>query len=568
MLAALALVVLVAGCTGSPAPGPPSSQASSPRSPSTSSPTGSPVPAPPPDLQVRPNFLVITTDDMRADDLRWMPRTRRLLAGTGITFENSFAPNPLCCPSRASFLTGQYSHHHRVLSHESPYGFGAFDDSHTLAVALQGVGYRTALVGKYLNGYGEQPTYSTHEDSLLYIPPGWTDWLGSTDRLWQPGELPGGGTYWYFNLTSNVNGQLENYAGRYSTDVTAEQTRSLIGEYDAEQPHRPWFIWWTPVAPHFGEPREPDDPAATPWPPGIGVTWETPARPAWVKGRFDLEITHGAGTPPNREAEADTSDKPAYVRSYPPLTVEEKAAETVVTRQRAEALWVLDGQIARTLKTLRDTGQDRSTVVVFTSDNGYYLGEHRKRQGKINLHEPSVRVPLIISGGGLPHGRRFDPATTEDLSRTIARWSGARLSAPDGIDLTPVMVGGDRGWARPVVLEGRMPELRYLGAHRHAEVLDGLNTQGIRTARWKLVKYSTGETELYDLANDPLELNSLPKGSQRAVRTGLLRLWREYAHCRGASCRVPLPPSLRADPDENRRITLVQEAERRRYYHY
>jgi arylsulfatase A-like enzyme len=241
-----------------------------------------------------PNVLVITADDMRADDLRWMPQTRRQIAATGLRFRNSFAPNPLCCPARASFLTGTYSHNHRVLSHEKPYGFGAFDDSRTLATVLRRAGYRTAMVGKYLNGYGEQPTHVGHHDSLHYVPPGWSQWWGSTDHHWRPGEKPGGGTYNYTHLTSVVNGQLRSYPGRYTTDVTSQQTRALVQRFGSIRPRSPWFIWWTPVAPHFGGPAEPDDPGTVRRPDGYPVPWGTPARPgrAEVRARPPLHRDH------------------------------------------------------------------------------------------------------------------------------------------------------------------------------------------------------------------------------------------------------------------------------------
>ena len=204
-------------------------------------------------------MLVITTDDMRVDDLRFMPRTRRLLAETGLTFENSFAPNPLCCPARASFLTGRYSHNHRVLSHVDPYGFGAFDDSTTIATRLEDAGYRTALVGKYLNGYGRQPT-TAGDSSLHYVPPGWSRWRGSTDSAWSNGQYPGhGGTYQYFDTTLNVDGRLVPHPGEYTTDLTARTAQQLVRSFGRKP--APWFVWWTPVAPHHGGPGESDDPA-------------------------------------------------------------------------------------------------------------------------------------------------------------------------------------------------------------------------------------------------------------------------------------------------------------------
>jgi len=120
----------------------------------------------------QPNVLVIETDDMRWDDLRWMPSVRRLIQGKGLSFENSFAPYPLCCPSRSSFLSGRYTHNHHVYTHLEPYGFAAFHDQHTIATVLEGAGYHTALVGKYLNGYGQQ-TLRSGKPSLDYVPPGW-----------------------------------------------------------------------------------------------------------------------------------------------------------------------------------------------------------------------------------------------------------------------------------------------------------------------------------------------------------------------------------------------------------
>ncbi|MEZ5114331.1 MAG: sulfatase-like hydrolase/transferase [Nocardioidaceae bacterium] len=132
---------------------------------------------------------MIEADDMRVDELRWMPNTRKYLQDRGLTFKNSFAPYPLCCPSRSSFLTGKYTHNHHVYSHEDPYGFRVFNDSVTIATALQESGYQTALVGKYLNGYGEQTVKATGKSSLKYVPPGWTDWFGASDHLWQSGMI-------------------------------------------------------------------------------------------------------------------------------------------------------------------------------------------------------------------------------------------------------------------------------------------------------------------------------------------------------------------------------------------
>ena len=501
---------------------------------------------------------------MRADELQWMPSTAAMIGGRGLTFHNSFAPNPLCCPARASLLTGQYSHNHQVLSHEAPYGFGAFDDRDTLATRLSGGGYQTALIGKYLNGYGVQPTFADEEDSELYVPPGWSEWWAGSDKIRRAGDPHVGTTYAYFNLTSNVNGELRSWPGRYQTNVTAQQTRALITDFDATE--QPWFVWWNPIAPHHGGPVEPDDPGVVPRADGVRVRWDSPARPGWVKGTFDAVIQHGAGAPAAASAEADRRDKPRYLRKLPELTPSERDALRSVTRQRAEALWVLDGQVARTLRLLRRIRADRDTIVVFTSDNGYYLGEHLKRQGKINLHEPSIRVPLLISGPGIPVGDRYDPVTTLDLARTLAAWGGAELAAPDGVDLRPVIARGDQGWSRALVLEGLMPEPAYARAAARPSWGRGLDTIGIRTGRWKLIRYSTGEIEVYDLLRDPLELHSLRIDQLGGLGPRLLQLWDHVTDCRGAPCNSALPPDLVLDAEENRRLTAGQRDAERAYF--
>ena len=513
--------------------------------------------------QKHPNVLVIEADDMRWDDLRFMPNVQRLLQRRGLTFENSFAPYPLCCPSRASFLTGQYAHNHHVYSHEEPFGFKSFRDKRTIATVLQKAGYRTALVGKYLNGYGDQPIHGTSESSLHYVPPGWTDWMAGSDHRWHSWDPFHGGTYAYFNLTQNVNGEIKSFPGRYSTGVLGAQTRSLITKFGRGK--APWFVWWTPVAPHHGSPVEPDDPPVSQRTDGERTTWVTPARPDWVKGRFDHQVTHGAGTPATGSAEEDTSDKPRYLRRQPELTNDERDAETEVTRQRAESLFVLDVQIGYTISRISLSGQLDNTVVMFTSDNGYYLGEHRKRQGKINLHEPSLRVPLIIAGPGVPNGRRYDPVTTVDMAPTLASYAGVKMRGADGIDLTRTIEKGDSGWDRAVVTEGMMPEGRY--AHLHQLGPTPLNTRGLRLGRWKLTRYSTGELELYDLKTDPLELRNLSRVPEYAeVKAKLKQLYREYSDCRGDGCRADLPKAWRLTPHEERQITRHEIRETNDYF--
>ena len=484
-----------------------------------------------------PNILVVTTDDMRWDELRYTPNVRKYVTSRGLLFENSYAPNPLCCPSRASFLTGMYSHNHHVYSHEKPYGFGAFDDHLTVGTVLNQAGYQTALVGKYLNGYGRQPSLVTGSSSVTYVPDGWTDWKVSIEHTWPNGSPYVGGTYDYTSFTQNVNGRVVSNRGRYSSDVVGEQVRSLVGKYG--KTGHPWFIWATPVAPHFGGPREPDDPPNHRTASGYLSRFQTPARPDWVKGRFDSSLRRAPGVRADgKPEEQDISDKPEFFQKVPEMVGVERQRLLQVARQRAEALYAWDVQFGRIMRTLKRTGQYKNTVVVFTSDNGYFLGEHRQRTGKIKPHEPSLRVPLVVAGPGIPHGVRYAPISTVDLTATIVDLADASpLPAQDGRSVTPVFAR-DRPWNVPLVTEGLQHlERTHAGGFPH-----GLTEMGLRTGRYAYFRYATGEGELYDLFTDPLELRSrYDDPAYASVRRDLTRLWKQYRLCSGDACRAPLP---------------------------
>ncbi len=508
-----------------------------------------PAGAPAVPQSARPNIVTIVTDDMRTDDLRWMPHVRRLLAGRGINFRNSFSPYPLCCPARASLLSGQYAHNHRVLSHALPFGFGSFDDSRTLATSLNDGGYNTVFLGKYLNGYGLQRSRVTGQPSFRYVPPGWTDWYAAVSRPPRSG-YGSGGTYSYWHTLLNVNGRIDDsHRGQYQTELLGELARSLVRKYHRSP--KPFFLYLSPVAPHFGAPREADDPrprldSAT----GRRVNIKTPARPRWVRGRFDRQIPRASGLPADGgPSEQDVRDKPRPMRNLPELTAWERSAVRASTRQRAEALFVLDRQVARLVATLRATGELANTVVMFTSDNGYFLGEHRVRQGKIKPHEPSLRVPFLLAGKGIPHGIRYDPVTTLDLTATVLDLAGARPPrVPDGRSALP-SVRRDRGWTVPVVTEGLEAARVFRGPPRAPGFRDARTTIGVRTARWKYVRYSDGHGELYDLDTDPNELVSRFGNPRYAgVQARLHRVWLTFKDCRGRACRAELPAELRRGP--------------------
>jgi arylsulfatase A-like enzyme len=509
---------------------------------------------------VRPNIVMVMADDMRSDDLRFMPSVRQLVKDRGLEFRNSFSPYPLCCPARASFLTGRYAHNHHVYSHESPYGFKSFDDRRTLATALRASGYNTGFVGKYLNGYGAQRSLVTGGPSFHYVPNGWTDWYGAVERP-ANSRYKSGGTYNYMHTIFNINGRIDDsHRGQYQTDVLGRFARGLVTKYHGSS--NPFFLYVSAVAPHFGGPREADDPRPVRMANGRYLSITTPARPSWVRGRFDRSITRAAGQPLSGPSEADVSDKPASVRSFPEPNAAEWRAIRESTRQRAEAEYVLDREVARLVAQLKAKAEYANTVFMFTSDNGYFLGEHRVPQGKIKPQEPSLRVPFLVAGPGVPHGVRFDPITTPSVTATIAELAGATMPFPaDGWSLVPTIRQGDQGWRNAVVTEGRESSATFPG--------DGRTTIGLRLGRWKYVRYANGDTELYDLDADPNELQSLHRDPAYAeVRERLQGLWLAYKDCMGETCRVPLPADLQRTPAEDQAATDRQSQGVRARYGY
>jgi N-acetylglucosamine-6-sulfatase len=481
--------------------------------------------------QTRPNVVMIMVDDMRADDIQYMPWTRRLIGDAGVTFRNSFSPYPLCCPARASGLGGQYSHNHQVLSVYPPYGFTSFDDSSTVATWLRGSGYATVYLGKYLNGYGWMPEPGeTSGKSLSYVPPGWTEWRASIDGGLPAGHPKAGGTYAYFDTTLSRHGTgFDNYRGRYQSRVYGELSEKIIRARAASD--KPFFFYASYTAPHNGGPTEPDDPGVLTRSDGVEYKMGTPARPDDVKGSFNTRITAAPGADWD---DPDFSDKPAYL-AKPPTTAAERRGMLNLTRQRVEALSVVDQQVRRTVGALAASGELEETLVVFTSDNGYFLGEQRMRQGKTFPHEPSLRVPLLMRGPGIPAGEvRYDPYMSMDFAPTVADLAGVRPgSAVDGMSMLGVARDGDRGWRRAVF----------------TQTGPNYGASGIRTDRYLYVRQGNGDEELYDLARDPEEYVNLATDPASARVLALLRDERtRMASCRAADCRADMQAELTTAP--------------------
>jgi arylsulfatase A-like enzyme len=432
----------------------------------------------------RPNIVLIVTDDLDTSQVAFMPRTTALLAQRGLSFRQSFVADPLCAPSRASLLTGLYPHSHQVRENIQPLGgFKAFVargyEEANLAVWLQAGGYRTGLVGKYLNGY-PTPRQPTH------VPPGWNDWFALASPE-------------YFDYTVNDNGRTRSYGQApedYQTDVLRDRALQFV---EAKDP-RPFFLYLAPHAPHL------------------------PATPA-PRHSEALNDLRAPRTPSYDEA--DVSKKPRYIRDLPRLTPAVKARTDDLYVARAETLLAVDELVSALVSSLESKGLLERTYVLFTSDNGFEFGAHRVDHGKGDPYEGSIRVPLLARGPGVPPGRTTDALVSNvDLAPTLLDLAGVPApSSMDGRSLRPFLEGGEASpWRREILLES-------FGAPDD----DVPGYQGLRTRTHLYVRYVTGEEELYDLLKDPDELTNLaPSGG--ALLRGLQERLALLRNCSGADC--------------------------------
>ena len=337
----------------------------------------------------KPNILFVLTDDMNASDLRYMPKTRNLLADRGTRFINAFVTNSLCCPSRATILRGQYSHNHKIWGNFSPLGgFQKFRDlgreKSTIATWLNRANYDTILIGKYLNGY----------DDTTYVPPGWDRWHGYLGYYEASPD-----TY-----QINENGRIATYdrSRIHDTDLFADKAAGFLRNTAGGAP---FFMYLSTNAPHT---------------------------PAYVPQRHQGMFSDAPLPKPPSFDEADVSDKPAWVREKPRLTPGRVDYLRELYRKRLRSLQSVDEMVGSLVNVLRDTGELSNTYIVFTSDNGYHLGEHRL-EAKATAYEEAIRAPLLVRGPGVPRGVSCSQmALNNDLAPTFAELAG--VTPPTFVD--------------------------------------------------------------------------------------------------------------------------------------
>jgi N-acetylglucosamine-6-sulfatase len=490
------------------------------------------------------NVVFILTDDMTSSELAGMPNVQSLIGAQGTTFNEAYASFPLCCPSRATMLSGQYMHNHGVRGNFPPNGSWFKFRSHEssdLPVWLHDDGYYNVHIGKYMNGY-------SLVNGTLPVPQGWNEWYGkvSEDAL-----------YFDYNLIEKTSytgtPRITFYGDQptdYQTDVFGDRAVDFVK--DSALSHEPfWLNLW------FNSPHGPFDPAPR-------------------------DLYRLAGTPLPRLPgfnEKDIRDKPKWLRRQIKRPLRKRQINVIddERRRQQEQLISVDQAVGELIQELDDKGILDDTYVIFASDNGFFRGEHRIASGKYLPYDPSARVPLLIRGPGIPKGGVSNELVWNgDIAQTIDQIaSGSENASADGRSLLTFAENPALRSTRPILLEGdtgpggtgaesahssaavaRAARVHVAG-RRGVKNLDqepdaiksGANTdtapayRSIRTDRYEYTVYANGQTELYDMRRDPAQLRNLATDPRfRYVRKWLFDHLAPLSTCAGASCRVEIGP--------------------------
>jgi N-acetylglucosamine-6-sulfatase len=415
----------------------------------------------------RPNIVFVLTDDLANNLVQYMPHVLDLQK-RGATFANYFVTDSLCCPSRSSIFTGRFPHDTGIFKNTgNDGGFLAFHNRHheqaTFATALSAAGYRTAMLGKYLNGY--QPRQHPPE-------PGWTMWAVA------------GNGYPGFNYDLNEDGKVVHYGREpadYMTDVLSAKAQRFI----KESAGKPFVIEIATFAPHAPYTPAPRDANAFP---GL-----TAPRTAAFNAPLD----------PN---------EPAWLRKHTPIAAPGIAMIDRDFRKRAQSVQAVDKMIGELEAAVAEIGEADNTYFVFSSDNGYHMGEFRLMPGKMTAYDTDIRVPLVVAGPGVPAGRTVQEIVENiDLHPTFTAIGGAATAANvDGRSLLPLLHGeAVSNWRTAALVEHHGP-VRNEADPDFPEARSGNPTtyEALRGPAWLYVEYSDGEKEYHDLTTDPDELRN------------------------------------------------------------
>jgi arylsulfatase A-like enzyme len=490
----------------------------------------------------RPNIIVVMTDDL--DEMLLdvgignglLPNIQQTFLDTGIRMENSFVTNSVCCPSRATFLTGQYTHNHKVRTNKFPYAFPAFDDSSSLATWLDDAGYRNGFIGKYLTRYfGEKDVNGNGEidlDERKYVPPGWHYWQALLDPT----------TYRVYNyyMLNSVSNSFELYTDAYQTDTLTSKAIDFI--QTSSEGDAPFFLWLNPLAPH-----------AEDLPETIACAVDTGRAPVTVftirpKPEHD-GLADGIALPKTAAFnESNIEDKPNWLKNYAPelLDATEIACVETLFRDKLESMVAVDEMISAILAELDATGELANTIIILTSDNGFVYGHHRLIQpAKTHAFEEAIRVPLLIRdlSEEAPARTVSLAALNNDLAPTFMDLAGAASpTSVDGRSLLPALTTPEPpAWRKRFLIEHYFDKpiptysaIRAMGStpFTYVEYLSEFGSQG----QW--LGCEPGFCELYFLNGDPPQNSSqhAAPGMQTFIES-LEQLSAGFRFCKDGLCQ-------------------------------
>jgi N-acetylglucosamine-6-sulfatase len=461
----------------------------------------------------RPNIVFILTDDLSSNlvNEQFAPHLMQL-EKRGETFDHYFVSDSLCCPSRSSIFTGLYPHDTHVVTNLPPDGgYQKFQseklDTKTFPVALQAAGYSTSMLGKYLNGYGDPAMNAV----TAPVPPGWSDW-----------HVSNGSGYLEFNYLLNDNGTINRYTGsdQYGVDVLSTKAQSFINAA-AGKPFMMEVATFAPHAPYTPAPRNAEDF------PGL----QQPRDPS-----FDT----------------DNTDPPSWLGARQPLRPRQIARIDASFRKRAQAVESVDKMVADIEATLAAKHLTDKTYIVFSSDNGYHLGQHRLVRGKQTAFDTDIRVPLIVAGPGVPHGKVVSKvAQNVDLAPTFRQLAGRPPNKSiEGHSLVPLLIpsGHSPAWRTAALVEhhGRNdnpadPDFEGGGSNPTTYEAIRISTKKLAGFHGPVeavyVEYqdTRHETEFYDITKDPFEQNNIAGDLTSAQRAELHRVLVGLQSCHSAT---------------------------------
>jgi arylsulfatase A-like enzyme len=475
-----------------------------------------------------PNIVVILTDDLDSKLMPYMPNANKLVGEQGATFTNYFVTSAVCCPSRASMFCGQYPHNTDILDNFP--GFKAFynkgEETNTFAVSLKDAGYQTALIGKYLNYYPVPAGWS-------YVPPGWTEWDAFLHQTIDEESLAV-----YNNYRMNENGKTVEYGAApedYSTDVIKQKSIDFLNKNKSGK--SPFFLLVSVYAPHG-----PSD-----------------AAPRHADMFQDIKYPESPSF-----GEQDVSDKPEAIRVLAEDgDIFDAGDANTLFRKRAQTVQAVDELIADVMKTLEQNGQLENTYVIFTSDNGFHMGEHGLPSGKGTPYEEDIHVPFFIRGPGIQAGSEVTQMVANiDLAPTFVDIANASPYALiDGRSFLPLLQlqqDSPIAWRNALLVEKGYPEetssLQLISFDSseappvpveypdsiyddYLRKVGGGVYQGVRTETFTYVEYDNGETEYYDLVNDPYELNNIASTLDPSTQASLHDWLTSFKACKADDCR-------------------------------